>query len=329
MGRNPYYQGPRSDHFDGERFFVPGHPFSKSRRDLLKWQFGGGREAWPSDYAGETIRRPAEKVIGTAVRITAIGHASFLLQTEGLNILIDPVWSERASPVSWAGPKRVNPPGIVFDTLPPIDAVLVSHNHYDHLDIDTLSRLRRTHRCRILTPLGNDAIMKAKDSELVAEAYDWGARVALSHRVAVHFEPSYHWSARGLGDRMMALWAAFVFETPLGAVYHIADTGYRDGQVFRDMRRKHGRIRLAVIPIGAYEPRWFMRDQHVNPEEAVRILSDCGAVRALGHHWGTFRLTNEGIEEPLRALATALHGSGVQPERFQTRKPGGVFEIFD
>lgn len=326
MAKNPYYSGPVTDHFDGTRFFVPGHSFGKTHLDLLKWQFGGGRETWPKHYPAG-LDRPPERVDGDRLRITSIGHASFLMQTGGLNILIDPVWSDRASPVSWAGPKRVNPPGIRFEDLPPIDVVLVSHNHYDHLDLATLSRLRRTHRCRFIVPLGNDTILRRHESALDGEPFDWGDRVALNGRVGVHFEPSYHWSARGLGDRLMALWAAFVIETPAGTVYHIADTGYRDGAIFREMRRKHGQIRLAVIPIGAYEPRWFMRDQHIEPSESLRILQDCGAEQALAHHWGTFQLTNEAIEAPLAALDRALAVEGIAAERFLVRRPGGVTEI--
>lgn len=326
MSRNPYYDGPVSDHFDGTRFFVPGHPFEKSRLDLVKWQLGGGKAAWPARFEGEASAKPPQRVT-SGIRVTSVGHATVLIQTAGLNILVDPVWSERASPVSWAGPKRVNPPGIAFEDLPPIDAVLVSHNHYDHLDLATLSRLRRAHKARFVTPLGNDTIMRGQDSALDAEAHDWGAAVRLSEEVTVHFEPSYHWSARSLTDRRMALWAAFVIETPAGRIYHIADTGYRDGAIFRAVRAKHGPIRLAILPIGAYEPRWFMRDQHVNPEESVKILADCGADVALAHHWGTFRLTNEAIDAPLEALKAALGAAGVPEERFLVRRPGGVTEL--
>jgi len=327
MPTNRYYSGPTSDHFDGTRFFSPGHPFNKSRTDLLKWQFGGGKVAWPKAYPGEPFDVPPARVAGPGLRVTSIGHASVLIQTFGLNILIDPVWSERASPVAWAGPKRVNPPGIRFEDLPPIDVVLVSHNHYDHMDIATLSRLRRRHGFRLITPLGNDRILAGADSELTAETHDWGARVPLGDGLAVHFLPSHHWSARGLGDRLMALWAAFMIETPAGAIYHIADTGYRDGALFREAGRLFPHIRLAILPIGAYEPRWFMRDQHVNPDEAVRILHDCGADRALVHHWGTFRLTNEGIEEPPRALGEALAAAGIASERFRVQRPGGVLDL--
>ena len=325
MTRNRYYAGPASDHFDGSRFFQAGGARDRSVADLLRWRLGGAGAPWPKSRPSLFRDRPSARVEGGALRVVALGHASFLIQTRGLNLLIDPVFAERASPSQWIGPRRVNAPGVAFDDLPPIDAVLVSHNHYDHLDLATLSALNKRDRPRILTPLGNDAIMAAHDRALAGEAFDWGARVALSAEVAVHFEPAYHWSARGLGDRRMALWCAFAIETPDGAIYCIGDTGFGDGAIFRDVRRKHGPPRLALIPIGAYEPRWFMRDYHIDPAEAVKVFALCGARAAIGHHWGTFQLTDEAIDAPPEALAAALREAGVEPARFQALLPGEVW----
>jgi L-ascorbate metabolism protein UlaG (beta-lactamase superfamily) len=325
--RNPYYDGPVSDHFDGLRFYVPGHIRDKKPLDLLKWTFGEARAEWPAAFPAPGFDKPPARVEGDGLRVSYVGHASVLIQTHGVNLLIDPVWSERASPFSFAGPKRVNEPGVARDDLPPLDAVLVSHNHYDHLDLQMLSHLARERPARVLTPLGNDVIMQGHDRAIAAEAYDWGARVEVGPGVFVHFEPSYHWSARGLTDRRMALWSAFVIETPSGRIYHIADTGFADGGLFTAAREKHGEFRLAVLPIGAYEPRWFMADQHVNPAESVKILELCGARQAMAHHWGTFQLTNEEIDAPLRALAVALERNGHAPARFQTFRPGEVFEV--
>jgi L-ascorbate metabolism protein UlaG (beta-lactamase superfamily) len=329
MPRNPYYAGPVSDHFDGTRFFVPGRPGATDRSfaDVLRWRFKGRRSPWPAATPPIVPDTPPARVFGAGLRVAYIGHASVLIQTEGLNLLVDPVYSERASPVGFAGPKRVNPPGVPLGALPPLDAILITHNHYDHLDVATLKRLAATHGCRVLTPLGNDAILRRAVPTIRAEAYDWGARVALSDRVAVDLEPSNHWSARGLSDRRMALWAAFVIRTPAGAIYHIGDTGYGTGDIFRAMRVRHDPIRLAIIPIGAYEPRWFMREQHVDPEEAVRIFQDCGAAYAMAHHWGTFQLTDEAIDEPPKRLAVALERAGVAPDRFRVKRPGEVFEV--
>ena len=327
MPRNSYYNGPRSDHFDGERFFIRGVTRDKTPGDLWRWRFGGHRHAWPRRAPSPFHDHPPARVEGSRLRVSYIGHASVLIQTRGLNILIDPVWADRASPVQWAGPRRVNAPGVALENLPPLDAVLVSHNHYDHLDLATLSRLAKTHAPRVLTPLGNDVIMRRHDRRIDAEAYDWGARVALNGAVAVHFEKAYHWSARSLNDRRMALWCAFVIETPDGAISHIADTAWGDGAIFSAARQKHGDIRLAILPIGAYAPRWFMRDQHVDPEESARIFQMCGARMALAHHWGTFQLTDEPIDEPPRALREALRAAGVAEERFRVCLPGEVLEV--
>ena len=249
-----------------------------------------------------------------------------LIQTAGLNILLDPVWSDRASPFRFVGPKRVNDPGIAFADLPPIDFVLVSHGHYDHLDLATLSRLAAAHRPRVVTPLGNDTIMRNHDSAIAAEAYDWGDQVNIAKGVVVTLVPTRHWSARNLSDRNMSLWASFVIEAPGGRIYFVADSGYGDGGHFRRARERHGPLRVAILPIGAYEPRWFMRDQHMNPAEAVQAFIDCGAELALGHHHGTFQLTDEAIDAPLVALDDALKDARIPCERFRTLRPGEVWQ---
>ncbi len=330
MPQNPYYTGPASDHFDGTRFFVPGVPSDKTRGDLLRFLTNrGARAAWPKHLANPPHEPPAARIEGKALRVTAIGHATVLIQTQGLNLLVDPVFSTRASPASFAGPKRVNAPGLALDELPMLDAILVTHNHYDHLDLASLSHLARHRPCPVLTPLGNDVIMRKHNPAIKAQAFDWGDSAALPNGVAVHFEPCYHWSARGISDRRMALWAAFVIETPGGLIYHIGDTGYAKGEVFRAMRVKYGPMRLAILPIGAYEPRWFMRDHHVDPEEAVAIFQDCGASHGLAHHWGTFQLTHEAIDEPPKRLAIALERAGIQAEFFQVKRPGQYFDVPD
>jgi L-ascorbate metabolism protein UlaG (beta-lactamase superfamily) len=327
MPKNPYYCGPVSDHFDGTRFFYPGHPTDRSRLDLLKWQFGGGpRPPWPQEAPGFRDT-PPQRVDGATLRVSFVGHASVLIQTQGVNILIDPVWAERASPLTRFGPKRVNQPGIALDDLPPLDAVLVTHAHYDHLDVGTLSHLAHERPCRVITPLGNDAIMHARDPSIRAEAYDWGEKVEIAPGIAVHIEPSLHWSARNLRDRRMALWCAFIIDTPSGKIFHAGDTGYGSGQLFRDLFLRYRGFRLANLPIGAYEPRWFMKNQHVDPEEAVRMFEDLGAAYALAMHWGTFRLTDEAYDEPVKRLKVAVERAGIAPERFEVKRPGEFWEV--
>ena len=325
-----YYHGPVSDHFDGERFFdVNGAP-PRSRRELLRWMIDrhwrGSKAKWPAWAPSPYADRPPERVAGAGLRLSYVGHASWLVQTAGLNMLLDPVWSTRASPFRHIGPKRVNDPGIAFADLPPIDVVLVSHGHYDHLDLATLSRLAAAHRARVITPLGNDTIMRNGDPAIAAEGYDWEESVDIGAGVAVTLVATRHWSARNLSDRNMSLWASFVIETPAGRVYCVADSAYGDGGTFRRVRERHGPFKLAILPIGAYEPRYFMRDQHMNPAEAVQAFIDCGAERALGHHYGTFQLTDEAIDAPPTALADALKLARIAPERFRTLRPGQVFQ---
>ena len=197
------YDGSISDHFDGTRFFDPDGVPPKSLGEVLRWQFGPGRErqAWPEWAPSPHADTPPRRVGGDKVRLSFVGHASWLIQTSGLNILIDPVWSMRASPVSFAGPKRRNDPGIAFEALPLIDVALVSHGHYDHLDLATLSKLAGKFSPRVITPLGNDATMRSADSAIKAEGFDWHRRVELGGGIAVTLVPTRHWSARGLFDR--------------------------------------------------------------------------------------------------------------------------------
>ena len=322
---NAYYSGPVSDHFDGTRFSNPGGVEPRGRLDFLRWQLTEPWAAWPSRFPSPfPPDRPPASVEGDAVRIACVGHASFLVQTHGLNILIDPVWAERASPFSFVGPKRVNAPGIAFDDLPKIHCVLVTHNHYDHMDVGTIQLLWQRFAPRIVTPLGNDIILREAVPGLVADAVDWDATADLGGGVAVHVEPSQHWSARGAFDRSHALWASFVLEAGARKLYCVGDSGFGDGATFARVRQRHPGLAAALLPIGAYEPRWFMGASHMNPDDAVQALELCGAAQALGHHWGTFRLTNEAVDQPALDLAAALTARGVAPERFAALRPGEV-----
>jgi L-ascorbate metabolism protein UlaG (beta-lactamase superfamily) len=324
VARNRYYTGAPSDHFDGVRFFNPGQaPTDRSLAALLRWRTGGGRTPWPKWVANAATAKPAARV--HELTVTMVGHATVLVQLAGCNLLIDPIWSERASPVRWAGPRRVNEPGIAFADLPPIDAVLITHNHYDHLDIATLRRLHGAHHPRFITPLGNEVLLARAVSPNGTEAADWGDTVPIGDHVRVTLVPAHHWSARVLGDRRMALWCGYVIQSSSGLVYNAGDTAYGDGRIFFDIAERFGPPDVAILPIGAYEPRWFMKDQHTNPEEAVRIMMACHAPQALGVHWGTFQLTNEARSAPKEALLAALRQHDISQDRFLALEPGQVW----
>ncbi|MFT9258276.1 MAG: MBL fold metallo-hydrolase [Acetobacter sp.] len=325
MASNRYYTGPRSDHFDGQRFFNPGQDRKgHSLRDIWQWKRTSRPAKWP-EHIPLAPAVPAPRVEG--LRITMVGHASMLIQVAGLNILTDPVWSNRASPFSFIGPRRVTPPGIAFDALPPVDVVLISHNHYDHLDTATLRRLQAAHAPLIVAPLGNDTIIRKAVPDSRIRTRDWGESLDLGHATTVTLTPANHWSARGLRDRRMALWAGFWLQTPQGTISFAGDTGYDSGTIFRDLRARYGAPDVALIPIGAYEPRSFMATQHVNPMEAVRIFQDIEACQALGIHWGTFQLTDEPRTAPCADLHAALVAAGIATSRFVPAEPGGVYDF--
>ena len=296
---------------------------------MMQWKFGEKQARWPTAVP---VQQAVPDPRVDDVRVTMVGHATLLIQAAGLNILTDPVWSDRASPLSFAGPKRVSPPGIAFADLPSIQVILLSHNHYDHLDIATLQRLQAAHRPLIITPLGNDTIIRGAVPDARIVVGDWGDRIALenqneSHGAEVHIVPAHHWSARGLGDRRMALWGGFMLRTPVGLIYFAGDTGYGDGAIFRAMRECYGAPDVALLPIGAYAPRWFMSAQHTNPEEAVQIMLDLEARHAIGIHWGGFQLTDEAREEPLTLLRAALAEHGIDPARFHAASAGDVCDF--
>ncbi len=309
------YQGPVSDHFDGQKFFNPSKPMKKSFASFLKWRMTSEPQYWPEYSELSGYDRPPERVEGDQLRVSWVGHATVLIQTQGLNILTDPVWAERASPVTWAGPRRVHPPGIAFQDLPPIDVVLVSHNHFDHLDLATLERLWLRFRPRIIMPLGNDALLAGYDPPIVAEAYDWGEKVVMSNEVTVHLEPMHHWSARGLFDHNEALWAAFAITTPGGNIYFVGDSGYGGGDYFRAAKKKYDQFRLAILPIGDYDPRWFMAYGHMGPEECVQAFEDLGRPAVLPIHHRTFPLADTGYDKPLADLRRAVAGKEAAEER--------------
>jgi L-ascorbate metabolism protein UlaG (beta-lactamase superfamily) len=315
----------------------------KGLGDVLRWRAERGAEPWPAWIASEAGPRPARRVADGGVRVTLVNHATLLVQMDGVNVLTDPVWSERVSPVAWLGPKRHRRPGIRFEELPPLDAVLVSHNHYDHLDLATLRRLAAREPVPFLVGLGNGDYLarfgvvargavtgaatldarsrtmevgaRARAVEVGARAraveMDWGDTVELGGGVRVVALPARHWSSRTPWDRARTLWCSYVIEGPSGRVYVAGDTGY--GGHFAAIGEAYGPFRLALLPIGAFLPRWFMRDHHVAPHETLRAAAELRAGTSVVMHYGTFALGDDGPTTPLDSLRAALDERGAGP----------------
>ena len=285
-----------SDHFDGQRFFNP--PLADEAADrrglvqVLRWRLQGDRSAW-GPHPPPPDRVPA----GTAA-LTFIGHASFLLRLPGMVVLTDPVFSERCSPFSRLGPRRAHPPGIALDALPAVDIVLVSHNHYDHMDLPSLRRLAARGTSRAITSAGNADILHAAGFAAVDALDWWQGATAGPYRITA--TPARHFSRRGPFDGNRTLWCGFDLQGEDGHVLFAGDSGA--GPHWADIQARLGPPGLALLPIGAYEPRWLMAPVHMNPAEAVQAHRDLGARQSVGMHFGTFQLTDEAIDAPVRAL---------------------------
>ena len=310
-----------TSHYDGARFYNTSGA-DKSAGDVARffWQSISSKTPWPKWVENPPADPVVEKVTED-IKTTYINHATVLVQVAGLNILTDPVWSTRVSPVSFAGPKRVRAPGIALDALPEIDLILISHNHYDHLDTTTLKALRKQQKKEpvIVSGLGNAKLLQ-KQGYANAIELDWGEHINVGS-ATVHFVECQHRSGRGVTDQMKTLWGSFVVETPEGAIYFAGDTGYSPH--FKQQGEQYGPFALSLLPIGAYEPRWFMKDIHLNPAEAVQAHRDLNSKQSLGIHFGVFQLTWEGINAPAADLAAALEEQGVAAEQFWVLEPGG------
>jgi L-ascorbate metabolism protein UlaG (beta-lactamase superfamily) len=311
----PRYQGPPSDHFDGARFFNQQFVAHRSFSEFLRWMWIREPAEWEDRTNLPPGPPPPPRVGDGRLRVTFVNHATVLLQMDGLNILTDPIWSQRASPFSWLGPRRYRSPGIRFEDLPAIDVVVISHNHYDHLDLPTLKRLHRQHRPLFVVGLGNAALLKSAGIDKVKEL-DWWQELRVSRTVRLVSTPAQHFSARGLCNRDATLWAGYVIEGPAGAVYFAGDTGF--GPHFAQIRQRFGLLRLAILPIGAYRPAWFMGRIHLSPAQAVRAHDVLAATTSLAMHYGTFRLADDGQDQPLRDLAAALDAHTNPKPRFWT-----------
>jgi L-ascorbate metabolism protein UlaG (beta-lactamase superfamily) len=297
---------PASDHYDGERFFNPHAVTGRSFGDVARWMRTRERKAWPSAVPLTPREPPTGQVAPGQAAITLIGHSTFLVRTASMAFITDPVFTSHAGPFGLLGPRRIRPPAIAPSSLPPIDLVLVSHNHYDHLQPASLRRF--ADRASFVAPLGLSGIVPK------ARELDWWQRVTVN-RAEITCVPAQHFSARTPWDRNRTLWCGFVVSVDGVTIYFAGDSGY--SPQFAEIGARVAAIDVALIPIGAYEPRWFMEPVHMNPEEAVRVHLDVKARVSIGMHFGTFHLTDEGIDDPLRALERAREAAGVAPGAFR------------
>lgn len=293
---------PITDHYDGERFYHAGRSSDKSFWSVIKWTFTRPDANYP-DWIENSYKPELPTSLDLAqVAVTFVNHASFLLQTKNYNFLTDPLWSERTSPVNFAGPKRIRKPGIELDQLPAIQFILISHNHYDHMDIDTIEKLHEKFSPVFIMPLGNATYLEHIKGLKVVELDWWESHTINSAKITL--VPARHWSSRTLTDKRKALWGGFVVEADQQKIYFSGDSGYSE-TVFKKIGETFKGFDLSLLPIGAYEPRWFMKENHMNPEEAVIVHQEVQSAQSLGMHYGCFRLSDEKWEQPAMDLEAA------------------------
>lgn len=290
------------NHFDGKRFYNPDGRKPRGFLDVLRWKLASHREPAPELIDDVEPSIPPRHVDGPQWRVTLVNHSTVLLQQQNCNLLTDPFWSERASPLSWIGPCRHRPPGVRFEDLPPIQIVLLSHDHYDHLDLATLRRLTSQHRPYFVVPLRVSRLLQSH-SILPVHELDWGESITI-RGMTIHCVPAEHFSGRGLFDRNKTLWCGYVIESDGGPIYFAGDTAFADH--FAAIREQFGNPRLALLPIGAYEPSWIMSPVHMNPAEALWAHRTIGAKTSVAIHHGTLQLGDEGIDAPRKVLQSLL-----------------------
>ncbi len=310
-----------TDHFDGKHFYNSwGVNNNKTLLDVIKWKLGGGAKAWPSQK--NYLKSPSNLVRkdgAASVHVTYIGQATVYIQDSTISILTDPHFSDRASPVSFVGPKRYREPALTIEQIPTLNLVLISHNHYDHMDIPSLVSIDNKFKPEFLVPLGNAKYLKEAGIQNVVELDWWQVYKS------VQLVPAQHWSARGFSDRNESLWGGFVIKMSSKKIYFAGDTGY--GPHFKMIKDKCGEIDLSLLPIGAYEPRDFMKDQHMNPEDAVFAHLDLKSKKSFAIHFETFQMTDEAYEDPRHDLSRQLTSKSLGPEAFFVPQLGETFVL--
>ena len=315
----PRYNGPITDHFDGKKFFTPRGKPAQGLVGVFRWMSKRKRTPW-KERKEIAFGEPPKARIGRGAKITFVNHSTFLIQVDGINILTDPIWSERTSPFQWAGPKRMRPPGIRFDDLPKIDVVLLSHNHYDHLDLNTMKRIYKKDQPKIICALGVKAFLE-QHKMTGSTDLDWWQEYALNDMLKIQAVPAQHFTGRGTFDRDATLWCGYMIVRPGGNIYFVGDTGYNEF-IFKEIGNRFLSIEVALIPIGAFRPEWFMSPIHCSPAEAVKIHLEIKSKRSIATHFGTFPLADDGEAEPVIELQMALQEKGISPEHFIILKEG-------
>lgn len=324
--RSRGYRGPISDHFNGTVFLNykrEGDVFERAGlASVLKWLLSREQNVWERRSVTQTT--PLSHVEGAQLRVTMINHASVLIQTDGLNIITDPIYARRASPFSFVGPHRFTEPGVAFDDLPPIDVIVISHNHYDHLDLTTLRRLIERDNPRLFVPLGNQEFLERRGIRTSTEL-DWWQTETISPSVTIRAVAGQHFSSRALSDRNNTLWCGYVISTSAGDIYFAGDTGYGPFVQEIALRYPNG-FRFGLLPIGAFRPEWFMKEVHISPDEAFRIQQELNIQKAMGIHFGTFKLADDKQDEPVLRVEELHNARGSTPT-FLTLLNGESIEV--
>lgn len=323
MLSGPTYKGPVSDHFDGKKFSSPSGLEAQNLIGVFKYFVKRKPEAWVKNYETDVRTEPIPSPKENEVQVTFVNHSTFLVQIGGYNILIDPIWSKRTSPFQWAGPERMRPPGISIDMLPSIDFVLISHNHYDHLDVNTIKAINEKHKPKFIVPLGVGKFLSKMGIDNHTDL-DWDQTTILDS-ISVKGVSANHFTSRGLFDRDKTLWCGYLLNFGGYKIYYAGDTGY--GPNFKKIGEEEKSIDLALIPIGAYLPRWFMSPIHISPEQAVEVHLDVKSKQSIACHFGTFPLADDGMHTPPRELKKALSTKNISEEEFIVPDEGGVYSF--
>ncbi len=314
-----HHKGPVTDHFDGTQFYMEGASHSMS--DMVKWLWQMETVAWPEWINDPEQQPPVERAAQGELIVTYINHATTLIQIDGMNILTDPIWSLKAGPFSLFGPKRIRNPGVSLEKLPKIDLILISHDHWDHLDIKSIQQIYQRDTPLILTGLGTDAILKASQINKVKELDWWQRYQDESNNISVIFVPALHSSGRWPLRQNRTLWGGFVIQSPGGSVYFAGDTGY--GEFIQKISDRFDRVRLAILPIGSYEKRWFMKNQHMNPEDAANAHLALNATQSIGMHYATFsEHPEQAVDAHETDLKIALKKYSIPSSKFKILKFG-------